>query len=157
MTRTELIGVTRTLSMATQQLHAARRSNATWEWAATPVFFPESHCPYCKGIMRSPGIWFLSGERYNRLHGVLIPRQGGKVELLPPRHAHELSCGILCLGLARDGIALLSNTPYLGNLGMPRITIPWWINTYWHHYCPQMVTYLKDQGWDYKVPELIVL
>ena len=157
MTRTELIGLTRTLNVTTQQMQADRNTCTTWELAATPVFFPESHCPYCKGIIRSPGIWFLGGENYNRLYGVLIPQQGGKVELLPSRHAHELGQGYLCLGRAPTGIALLSNTVFLGNLGMSPSVVPWWLNKYWRHYCSQMVAYLEEQGYGYKILELIRL
>src|SRR5678809_994728 len=110
----ELLTVTRRLVLACHTTQT-RRATASpeWEFTVTPVLYPESKCPYCLSVIRSPGIWFLTDSNLYRLLGALFPTQSGPVKLVQPSHPHDTGGGYLCLGRNRDGIALLSSPPNL--------------------------------------------
>lgn len=141
-----LLALTRALTLNLQQAHRERvEGPANWTWALTPVIYPESRCPYCHNVTRSPGIWCLSynSEQW-RLMGAFFPKAGGKLELIQPSHPHDTGGGYLCLGSNRDGVALLSSVPNIHDAPMGRYSIPKWLKKYWDHSCPQGLRLLSS-------------
>ena len=142
-----LLGVLRTLNVTCHTVNEARAGVAPeWSWVNTPVIFPESRCVYCKSPMRSNSIWFLGGDRYTRLFGILQVRAGGKVDLIFPSHPHDTGSGTLCLGCNPTGIDLLATEPNLSDCPMGRYRVPVWYKRYWGHDCPEMREYLRQWG-----------
>ena len=143
-----LIALARAITFDLQAVRQSRVQETQWFWQATPVIFPESHCPWCNGVMRSPYIWFLQGEKYEKLIGAFKPIAGGKVDLVYPSHAH--GGAPLCLGHNPNGIALLASTVNLADCFMPKTCIPKWLKTYWDHRCEPMRAFLNEydnKGW----------
>ena len=130
----------------------ARDAPTTWTWNATPVVMPESKCPYCLAPIRSKAIWFLGGNKHERLLGIL-KLDSKKVELIYPNHPHDIGGGHLCLGKNTDGIALLASTPNTMDAPMGRWHIPMWLKEYWGHPCMKAREYLRDNGYQNQVRE----
>ena len=136
----ELITFTRKLMSETQRFAQERGLSRTWAWEYTPLVFPETHCPWCQVVLRSPYIWFLRGEKLEYLVGVIEPKQGERIRLIHPGHPHGGTP--LCLGRNLTGAALISSTVNLGDCSMTGIRIPIWFKNHWRHTCDGMVNYL---------------
>lgn len=141
-----------------QQKQLVRNSNKTeWRWNGTPVIYPESLCPFCSHVIRSPGVWLLTDNgqyKYGKLIGAFFPTDKGKISLIMPSHPHDTGAGHLCLGKNPDGIALLASMPNIYDSPMGKDNIPKWIAKYWGHKCKEMVVRLKDWGAESKIKEL---
>lgn len=138
----------RTISAVAQQVQVQRKEsiNTTWSWAGTPVMYPESKCPFCKGVIQSQGIWLFDGLRQERLIGALFPTEGGKIQLVMPSHPHDTGGGYICFGGHPNGAAVLASAPNLSDVPMGKFYVPRWIKRYWGHECKQMLKYLRDWG-----------
>ena len=148
--------VFRAVAASAQQVQA-NTTTRTWSWVGTPVIYPESRCPFCRHVVRSPGIWLLANGNYlknDKLVGALFPTRGGKIKLVMPSHPHDTGGGYLCLGRNADGVALLASTPNIDDSPMGKFMIPRWLAMYWNHKCKEMVKYLKLYGEDERIREL---
>lgn len=134
-----LLTLVRSLGIQLQNVRREREITHRWSYVETPVFFPESRCPYCNEVIRSPGIWFLKGDKFQFLVGVLIPREGGHPRLQQPYHPHGATP--FCLGRNRDGIELLSSPVNIRDCSMALENIPHWIRQWWDHSCDYMDEY----------------
>lgn len=142
-----LLVLTRTL---TQRMYgvgeAVRMNRPYWKWRYTTVVQPESRCPFCLGVMRSPYIWFLSGLRNNKLHGILDV-ESGKPSIKWTDHPHALdNSGQLCLGGFTNGIDLLCSPANLNDTPMGSSRIPTWQKLYWNHECQEAYDYLRQRN-----------
>ena len=110
-----------------------------WTWVGTPVICPETHCPFCRNVVRSNGIWFFRGAKQEKLIGAIFPGlPGEKVTLIFPDHPHNTGGGILCLGRNLSGIALLASMPNVRDCPMGSYYIPRWLKRYWgRHVCDE--------------------
>jgi hypothetical protein len=145
-----LLTLTRQLNITLTSINTVRSTNSPeWKWKATPVLFPESHCPFCLEVIRSEGIWFLRDEmngRKEKLVGAIFPgAPGHKVTLIQPSHPHDTGGGLLCLGKNASGIALLASTPNVYDSPMGKYYIPRWLKRYWNkHDCGEMRDFLQE-------------
>jgi hypothetical protein len=138
-----LINLSRTILTEVTQKIQRDISIHTWGWDATPVIQPESHCPFCSMVIRSPFIWFLNGANNTNLIGVLpINRKNSKFVLHYPSHPH--SGRPFCLGKNKTGVEVLLSTVNLDDSSMPRVYIPCWIAKYWAHKCLAMYDYINN-------------
>ena len=142
-----LLNMLRSLAITCQTTQQARNNTRLeWSWVHPPIVFPESHCVYCKATIRSPGIWFLGGDQFTRLFGMLKVTAGDKIELIQPSHPHETGGGNLCLGRNPTGIDLLATPPNLDDCPMGSYRVPAWYKRYWNHDCDEMREYLTNWG-----------
>ena len=140
-----LLTLTRALSVAFEVTQVKRQGPPDWSWAVTPVVYPESHCPFCKAVVRSPGVWCLrKNEGVWQLVGAFFPRHGGKLTLVSPSHPHDTGGGYLCIGYNRDAVALLASTPNILDAPMGHWKIPQWLKEYWNHQCDAAAVYLRS-------------
>ena len=140
-----LLTLARTVTTNLRQIESKRVGDNTWKWTVTPVIFPESHCPYCSGVIRSPYIWFLEGTKYENFVGILNPNDiNKKVVLGYASHPHGGRPA--CLGKNPDGIALLASTVNINDSGMPRALVPKWLKVHWNHDCRAMREWLAIAG-----------
>lgn len=115
-----------------------------WKWHCTPVLYPEFKCPYCYNIVRSKGIWFLKGDKNERLMGVFFLRANNRFVLEHISHPHDTGGGFLCIGSHRDGVALLNSPPNLLDCPMGKCYVPRWLKLYWEHNCQEMTDYIRS-------------
>jgi hypothetical protein len=141
-----LLTLIRQLNTVLTNIDTAKRTGPyKWNWNVTPVIYPESHCPFCRSIIRSNGIWFFKGPRYEILVGAIFIPPDKKVTLIQPGHPHDTGGGLLCLGRNETGISLLASTPNLNDTPMGRYSIPMWLKEYWNkHDCKNMRDYLTE-------------
>lgn len=125
-----------------------------WEWAVTPIMYPESRCPYCHDPIRSPGIWFLKGPNHSRLAGAIFPQPNGKVVVVNPSHPHDICGGQLCLGSHATGIAVFMAEANLRDTPMGSHYIPRWLKRYWRHDCKEMRWFLYAAHYRDQLAEL---
>lgn len=141
-----VLRIVRSIGIQLQNVRREREIDHKWSYVETPVIFPESKCPYCEKVMRSPCIWFFRGLNYNYLVGAMKPEYGRTARLIQPGHPHGTSP--ICLGRNPDGISMLTNMINIRDCSMPLEMIPEWINRWWDHGCPEMRTYLVRYGYD---------
>jgi len=126
-----------------KQLKERHRTTPSWGFESDVIMFPESHCPFCLAIVRSPGIWFISKVKpneYIRLLGVLMPNRVG---LIQASHPHDSGGGYLCLGKNATAVDLLHSTPNLNDSPMGWWYVPRWLRRYWNHDCQESRERLK--------------
>ncbi len=157
MDRHGLLTITRRLDQA---CHIAQRKKAhveyNWEWMCTALYYPESKCPFCKAIIKSPYIWLLKGDRQNQLVGILHPGQGRKACITRHAYAHMLNDTDLCLGSHLNGISLIGSPINLRGTSLGRFRIPWYLKKHWNHTCYQGRTYITSNcGIDDPAAELL--
>lgn len=146
-----LLAIMRRIAVAHQSIHIARTvEKLTWEWKVTPLFFPESHCPFCNTVVKSNGIWFIAeGNGASRLIGAIIPTPGQPVEMFFPGHPHDTGGGHLCLGNNLTGVALLASTPNLRDCPMGVTRVPHWLKKYWsRHTCQASRDFIQSHSWN---------
>jgi hypothetical protein len=152
-----LLGVARQLTLACNEVHIKRNSLVCdWEWAGTPVLYPETHCPFCLQVVRSNGIWFFSGTNQDRLVGVIMLDQP-TVKMVFPSHPHDTGGGYLCFGKYgnKTGIELLASTPNIGDSPRGAWRIPMWLKQYWNgHVCQAGKDWLANNGYRSEFREL---
>ena len=144
-----LLSLTQTLATAMHEVTAERKLAARWSWHVTPLIFPESRCPYCSVVIRSPYIWFLSGTNLNILLGAFEPKKDTKIVLIDPSHPHTMGGGRICLGSHTNGAALFASGPNLRDLPLGFGRTACWVNKYWGpHYCAQLEAEVKKFDYD---------
>lgn len=111
-----------------------------WSWSKGVVLFPESRCPFCKGVMKSRAVWLVQG---NYLIGQAVPVAGRELVLDPPEHPHATPSAI-CMGNAREPLQALFNglnpksSYFNANDEITGGMCPWLRGPYWEHSCDEM-------------------
>ena len=127
-------------------------SNVKWAWIGTPVFYPESICPFCTDVIRSEGVWLFDGVNQTILLGGVFPRYGAK--LVKCGHPHAGCGGTICRGGHTTGISVLASMPTTNDMYMGRIDMCRWLKRYWNHKCDEMCDYLVSEGYSHIIGEL---
>lgn len=136
----------RVLSTTLRDVQYKRQNSLEWNWAGTPLMFPETICPFCHGVARSPYIWLIEEKPKPRLIGVVKTTSEGKIGIAYANHPHCTGGGYLCLGNHANVYNLFASAPNLDDCPFGTRRIPMWLRTYWDHRCDEAVEYLRSKA-----------
>jgi hypothetical protein len=143
----EFLALTRHASQEMLKSSRARVESTAWGLVGQPLFYPESRCPFCKTVVRSPYVWIIqemTDRAIPRLLGAFLPQADGRVTVVQPSHPHDTGGGYLCRGQHDTVWGLLASAPNLNDCPMGQFRVPLWLKRYWNHpNCAEAITYMQ--------------